>query len=248
MKSKVYLTLIIAIIVLFVSSSGCKHDPVELELSQNINEGDTTGNGGGGGGGTVTDPCHPDTVYFTNTILPLLISNCAQPGCHNTISQQDDIILDSYNAIMSSDVVQAFDLGDSEMWEVITETDPDKIMPPPPNNPLSNEQINLIATWINQGAQNNSCFECDTTNVTYSLTIKPITDLKCKGCHSGANPTGNISIVTHADLYTLAMSGQLSGVINKQGTYPLMPPSGGPLPDCEIDQIMIWINDGALNN
>ena len=33
--------------------------------------------------------CSPDTVYFANTILPLLSSNCAMSGCHNGLSGGD---------------------------------------------------------------------------------------------------------------------------------------------------------------
>ena len=190
----------------------------------------------------------PIQFIFQNTILPLLVSNCAQSGCHDFASHQDGIIIEDYQTIISSDIVTPFDLGDSEMFEVITETDLDKIMPPPPEAPLNNEQISLIAQWINQGAQNNGCTQCDTSNVTFSMTIKPIIDLKCKGCHSGALPSGGVNLENHMDVFTVAMSGQLINVIDHSAGYPAMPPSGGKIPQCEIDQIQIWINNGALNN
>jgi hypothetical protein len=37
--------------------------------------------------------CSPDRVYFQQTILPLISSNCAMSGCHVLISRKDGVIL-----------------------------------------------------------------------------------------------------------------------------------------------------------
>lgn len=233
-------------VLIFTLIGACKHEPVLLTIDEDPNDPtdpvDTTGTN------PQIDPCDPDTVYFENTILPLIISNCAKSGCHDAASHQDGVVLIDYFTIMSSGDIQPFDPSDSELYEVITENDPDKRMPPPPASRLTNEQISLIATWINQGAQNNGCAECDTSDVTFTQNIKPIVDLKCKGCHSGATPTGGINLETHAGVYAVAISGQMLGAVRHQQGYPSMPPSGGMIPQCEIDQIQIWINEGALNN
>src|SRR5687767_10540913 len=113
-------------------------------------------------------PCDPNVVYFNMQILPLLKSNCAKSGCHDAITHEEDIILDSYQNVMASDVVRPYDLNDSEMFEMITESDPEERMPPPPNQRLNADQINLIAQWILQGAKDLTCDEnptgCNTTN------------------------------------------------------------------------------------
>ena len=85
---------------------------------------------------------------------------------------------------------------------------------------------------------------CDTTNVTYSATIKPITDANCKGCHS----SGNFVCTDWASIntYLNANSAKLLNNINYTGTFN-MPPSG-KLNSCYINQINIWINAGHLNN
>lgn len=217
--------------------SACKH-----EIPQPIVLDDGNGNGNGAGSGI---PCDPDSVYFEQQILPLLVSNCSQSGCHNAGSAQDGIVLTSYSNLMNT-------AGTNELWEVINETDPDKIMPPPPESPLTSAQISLIQTWIQQGAQNNFCDEatgpCDTLNVTYHGTVKPILQAKCVGCHSGASPSAGINLSTWAGVNSTAQAGSLTGSINHLPSYSPMPKSGPKLPPCEIRQIEIWVSQGAPNN
>ncbi len=206
---------------------------------------DDGGNGGGGGTEEPT-PCDPNTVYFQQQVLPLLVSNCAMPGCHNTATDDNDWIeITSYATLMGSGIVQ-----EGELWEAINETDPDDIMPQPPQAPLTAEQIALIGSWLQQGAQNNSCENavCDTLNVTYSGTIRPVIQQRCQGCHSGANPQGGLDLSNWATMNLVAGDGRLAGSIQHQPTFTAMPPSGPMLNDCRIAQFLIWIEQGAPNN
>src|SRR5205085_11653785 len=125
----------------------------------------------------------------------------------------------SYANVVASGEITPFNSNEGDIHKVITENDPDKIMPPPPNTPLTPEQINLIVTWINQGAQNNYCTDCDTTNVTYAGKIKSIIDLKCKGCHSGSNAPLGINLTTYSGLQGIALTGALMGSITHQTGY-----------------------------
>lgn len=195
------------------------------------------------------NPCDPDTVYFEKDLLPILQSACAQPGCHDATAS-DGIRLDSYQAVMASDIVVAFDPGESEMYEVITENDPDKIMPPPPQEPLSNERIQLIYKWINQGAQNLYCDEeCDTANVTYSGVIWPnIIEKHCYGCHKNPNPLGGLALEDYEDVAAIASDGSLLGVVAHASGYSPMPKNAPKLSECKIAQITKWIEDGIPDN
>jgi hypothetical protein len=201
-KLEIILLSVILLLMLVLASS-CKHQPL-LSLDEATPE-DTSNNGNN----NTTHPCDPDSVYFANTILPLFISNCAKSGCHDAAGHEGDIILNSYSNIMASGEIVPYNSNDGDIPEVITETDPDKIMPPPPNSPLTSQQINLILTWINQGAQNNYCDDCDTLNVTWSGKIKPIIDLKCRGCHSGTNPPQGINLSTYTGVQGIALTGSL---------------------------------------
>ena len=50
--------------------------------------------------GPAVSSCSPDTVYFKQTILPLVTSNCAMSGCHDAISHKEGVILTDYTNIM----------------------------------------------------------------------------------------------------------------------------------------------------
>ncbi|KAA3624093.1 MAG: hypothetical protein DWQ02_23530 [Bacteroidetes bacterium] len=200
---------------------------------------------------TMGIPCDPEVVYFEYEVLPLLISNCAVSGCHNAAGQQGGVILDSYQNLINTTDFEPYDLEGTDIYEVITE-DGDDIMPPAPGNPLTSEQITLIATWILQGGQDLECDwegeECDLTNVGYADVITPIISTYCLGCHSGANPGGGYDLSTHAGVQEVALSGQLFGAVNWDAGYVAMPQGGNQLSACEIDQIESWIEAGALNN
>ena len=87
---------------------------------------------------------------------------------------------------------------------------------------------------------------CDTTNVTYSITIAPILSSNCTSCHSGSVPSGSISLSGYANVQTVASSGLLMNALKGTGV-PVMPTSG-PLSACKISQVQIWIRKGILNN
>lgn len=194
--------------------------------------------------------CDPDTVYFAQQIQPILNSNCALSGCHNEQSAQDDIVLTSYGNLISSDVIDAGDPSDSDLYEVITENDPDKIMPPPPNAALTTEQIETIRTWIRQGAQNLSCEEavCDTSDVTYAGYIRPFLDLHCTGCHTGTNAGGGVFLSGFSTVQEVALNGRLLGSIQHDEGFVQMPQGEDKLESCDITKIRLWIEEGAPNN
>lgn len=195
------------------------------------------------------NPCHPDTVYFATTILPLLTSNCAIPGCHDAITMEDGVNLSSYAGVMSSNVINVGDPWNSDLLEMVTENDPQDRMPPPPNNPLTQAQINALYTWMSQGALNNTCqAACDTTVFTFSGAVQPIVQARCQGCHSGGTPQGGILLTNYDQIKTVAITGQLYGAVSHTGGYTPMPYNGAKIPDCEITQIRKWIEDGTPNN
>ncbi len=229
---------------LMLSSTGCKHEPQISPLDELIGG----GNGGGGGddpGEVVT--CDPNTVWFQQQIQPLLISNCTMGnGCHSSATDDNDWInLTSYSTLMESGVVQ-----DGDLWEAINDDDPDKLMPRPPQTPLTAEQIALIGQWISQGAPNNSCepTTCDTLNVTFTNTIRPVIQGRCQGCHSGAEPQGGLDFTQWSVLNAVASDGRLTGAIQHDPAYTAMPLNGNQLSDCRIAQFLIWIDSGAPNN
>lgn len=198
-------------------------------------------------------PVGNDSICFEYDVLPILLSSCALSNCHDPITHEEDIILTSYWNVMNSDedeLVVPGDPNESKMYEAITETDPEKRMPPPPQyNALSQEQIDIIFKWISEGALDRDCsaYACDTLNVGFASTIWPIVQSNCKGCHSGASPNGGINLENYGNVKAIADNQKLINVIHGTNGLPQMPPTFS-LSDCNKRQIEIWIADGSPNN
>jgi hypothetical protein len=229
--------------------AACRHDPMS-QMTDDPNNGngnpvDTTDTGSG-------NPCDSNKVYFSAQILPFLRSNCAKSGCHDAITHEKDVILDSYQHLMQSDIIRPFDPEDSDLVEVLLDSDPDKKMPPPPNAALAPDQIQLIVRWIAQGAQDLSCdpggVECQTDNVSYAQFVKPLVNTYCTGCHSGSAPSGGVWLNTYEGVRTVALNGRLEGAITWSPGFQRMPQGGPQLMNCQIDKIKVWIANGALQN
>ena len=213
----------------------CKHEPiltpVDEEQVQNIE-----------------DDCDEDVVYFEEQILPIL-QGCATTDCHDATTAEDGVILDSYDNIIETGDIEPGDPENSDIYEMITEDDPDDRMPPEPADPLSDETIQLIYDWITQGAQDNSCPDliCDTVDVTFSGDIQPLVQTFCAACHSGIAPYGGIVIEDYDNISTVASDPNFIGLID--GDFALvMPENTDGLNDCQVRMFEIWIEDGMPNN
>jgi hypothetical protein len=94
---------------------------------------------------------------------------------------------------------------------------------------------------------------CNTDNMSFASDIKPVIDASCIGCHGGAAPSGNISLETYDDVAAAAAInpgnyGSLYGAVSHAPGNSPMPKSADKLPDCTIDQIKAWIDQGAMDN
>jgi hypothetical protein len=201
----------------------------------------------------VDKPCNKDTVYFQNQILPLIQSSCAipssngLPSCHSSNPFEEAKVLTTYIAIKNSGYIKPKNASGSKMIESLTTTSSDDKMPPYPRTPLTAEQIDLITRWINQGALNNYCSGCDTSNVHFSSVIWPLVRDNCKGCHSGTTPSKNVFLDNYQNINAIVNDGRLVKVITGTGGLKRMPPSGALSP-CKINQFNIWIANGAHND
>ena len=108
-----------------------------------------------------TTPCNIDNcgvcdgdgstcnISYSLTIHPIFTTNCTP--CHIT-SISNNLSLSNYANIMSGDsnngpVIDAGDHTNSLLWQYVNSG-----TMPPGNSNLTASQINLIATWINEGA------------------------------------------------------------------------------------------------
>lgn len=225
-----YSMLLLLLVVLIVGS--CKHEIPFIPDSQTA-VGDTS------------TPCDPGKIYFQQQVLPILVSNCAQSGCHDAASHKEGVNLSSYNSTMSTGGVRPGNPNQSKIMESIRSGE----MPPRGYSALTQAQKDLISNWIAQGAENLVCQNIcgDTVNITYTISVKPIIDNKCVGCHSGTSPQGGINLAGFNAIKTQVDNGKLWGSVNHSSGFSPMP-VGGTLSTCELTQIHKWITMGAPNN
>ncbi|MCB0553739.1 MAG: hypothetical protein KDD02_09335 [Phaeodactylibacter sp.] len=248
-----FIPAIIFLAFLFVAiwAVSCQKEPVYYgELyTEPI---DTTGNNPGDTTVVViTHPCDPDSVYFEADLLPILRSNCAIPGCHDSQTHKEGVIMETFSTIRSTGKISTSNPAGSKLYRSLIDSDPNDRMPPAPKPALSAEQIALVLKWMQQGAQDLHCDNpCDTTNVTFALSVKPLLDSQCKGCHSGNQPSGNIMLTNYSQAKTLVDNGKLLGSVTHQNGFKPMPyPQGTPkMAYCDIRKIQLWIEAGAANN
>ncbi|MEQ1842930.1 MAG: DUF1549 domain-containing protein, partial [Verrucomicrobiales bacterium] len=94
-------------------------------------------------------------VDFEKEIFPIFEARCLD--CHDTATLKGGIGLETfYHAHLPTDAGEAlFTPGDvtrSVLFHVVSETDPEKRMPPK-GDPLSSGEIELLKRWIEEGAK-----------------------------------------------------------------------------------------------
>jgi hypothetical protein len=207
-------------------------------------------NGNGG------DPINYDTICFNQSILPILLSSCGKVGCHDAISHQGDYVLTSYSTLTQRPTsIVPFDLVNSKIFKVITQPNPEDVMPPPPEERLTNNQIELFSEWILEGALNSDCpwTACDTINpISFSQQVWPIIQNNCLGCHSASNPSGGVNLSNYSQVkyYCETLENEtpiLIGSVLQLPSFTPMPPSGA-LAFCQTRTIELWIEQGLLDN
>jgi hypothetical protein len=253
MLSTHWVSYIFVVGVVVSSVLGCRHEPFMMPDDEDFDPVDTTDMMVDT---MVTDTssvlCDSTKVYFDQQVLPILRASCAFSGCHDATTASDGVILDNYDNVTLTGGVRAFELEGSDLYEVLVDDDDDDRMPQAPRARLPQDQINLIATWIREGAENLSCDPaaggCDTLAVSFAAVVKPIIETNCQSCHSGGSPSGGINLSSYAGIKARADSGQLFGSMDWRNGFSRMPQGGPKLEQCKIDQIASWINDGAENN
>jgi hypothetical protein len=91
---------------------------------------------------------------------------------------------------------------------------------------------------------------CDTTMVTYSLTVSPIIAQHCLSldCHGSPAEVSGIPLDGYDNLKQVVDSERLLGAIRHETGFSFMPKNTDKLPDCDISKIERWVANGAPNN
>lgn len=121
-------------------------------------------------------------------------------------------------------------------------------------------KIIFVATLLISGFYLSGCYydneeylypdtACDTSNVTYSVTIAGLmNDRGCNGCHNASGASGGIITDNYTDLNAAVQSGKLWGALNHESGFSPMPKNQSKLSDCDLTRIDIWIKAGSPDN
>src|SRR5688572_30119590 len=100
------------------------------------------------------EPPAEKPVSFMRDVRPILAKHCFK--CHgpDEHDRKGDLRLDTQDAAFAANAFVPQKLDESEAFKRITSTEKDERMPPPDSAPpLSEEQIQVIRRWIEQGAK-----------------------------------------------------------------------------------------------
>lgn len=89
---------------------------------------------------------------------------------------------------------------------------------------------------------------CDTSHVTYVLTVAPLLRQNCSRCHSSAVASGGVDLSTYAQVRALAADGRLLGTVSHDPGFDPMPKGAPQLGDCDLSQLRQWVTAGFLND
>jgi len=205
-------------------------------------------------------------VDFNRQVRPILEAACVH--CHGETKQQGDYRLDTKE--------EAFKLVDDEAMLVagepeksplytttVLEADDDDIMPPTKDGPpLARSQTEILRAWISGGAVwPDGVTLQQQPRIDFVKHIQPIFETACVSCHNPDEMKGDYDMTTMAA--TFKMDGDYGDAVvpfqpenssvfvlmNHPADHDdLMPPkkSGGPLSKEKVDQVRLWIAQGAI--
>ena len=92
--------------------------------------------------------------------------------------------------------------------------------------------------------------ECDTLSVSFSSDILPILDSNCSSCHGESYPEADLNLTEYESVASSVLTGKtLERIMLPIDDGSVMPPPPySLLTECEIDKIVAWTNQGALEN
>jgi cytochrome c5 len=93
----------------------------------------------------------PDDVSYSNDIQPLWDADCV--SCHKGAIPPDLTDENSWDELVNNGYVVPFESDESSLMNSLYGTNGEQLMPPA--GKWSDNKINLVKAWIDQGAKNN---------------------------------------------------------------------------------------------
>ncbi len=126
----------ITFVMVFILMPSCKHDliydiPKPIDTTHHVPPPIDT---------THCDTCAAGVISFTYDVQPILVSNCAKSGCHDSISHAEGLIITSYTQIMATTDIPG-NLVNSNFWQSMTGSGGNLM---PPSGALTAAQLAII--------------------------------------------------------------------------------------------------------
>jgi formylglycine-generating enzyme required for sulfatase activity len=205
-----------------------------------------------------------EEVDFKKHVAPVLEAVCV--SCHNPEKDKGDVMIHTIEAMLEG-TGDAFEKvlipGDSEnsgLSATCTLHPEDDYFMPTKGNPLSAEQVAVLNGWVDQGAKGAEGITLETTPRVEFEAIQPILEQNCVSCHKEDESKGGLQLHTREAALTTGDSGPSIIPFDPEASLSytlcnlpeddedLMPPakSGGPLAKEQIEQLRLWIAQGAV--
>ncbi|GIX00154.1 MAG: cytochrome c [Pirellulaceae bacterium] len=102
-----------------------------------------------------SEPARDGSVDFHRDVQPIFARSCIK--CHGGVKQAAGLSFIDFSTVVAPGgyVIEPGDVDGSLLWDRLTAKDPTERMPPPDEggHPLSEEELNHIRRWIEQGAR-----------------------------------------------------------------------------------------------
>jgi uncharacterized membrane protein len=108
--------------------------------------------------------------------------------------------------------------------------------------------INACSKENEQALQPKENGSCDTSNISYSVDVKPVLQKECYACHSTSIASGGIVLDNYNGVKAASSAGRLAGAVSHAAGYVPMPLGQARISDCSVNTIKAWINRGMINN
>jgi formylglycine-generating enzyme required for sulfatase activity len=204
-----------------------------------------------------------EKIDFALDVKPILEGTCL--SCHGAEKPKGDLRLDTRaGALKGGEKGASLVPGKPAESPLYTTTvlppDHDDIMPPK-GGPLTKGQTELLRRWIEEGASWPDGLTLQkTARIDFVKDIQPILEFNCVACHREGHDKGDLRLDNRGDAFKGGDSGpgivphrpKNSPVYTSTTLAPddddLMPPSnkGGPMPKELIEQLRLWIEQGAV--
>jgi len=213
-------------------------------------------------------------VSFRSDVAPVIVEHCLE--CHGANDPRAGLNLSTFagwkrggrsgpllvpGAALNSQIIARLATPDA------------KLRMPRGRDPLPRRSLEMIATWINQGARFNGDDEetaltelarprpeveiprpQGTETVSFTKDIAPFMVRLCVRCHSGAMPRGGLSLVTFAEMMIGGDSGAviLPGEREESRLFrlvgglenPRMPQGQARITRKNYEDLVTWFNEG----